>query len=51
MDYQINYKLAEEYYNKINALKKSYIIKDTSHGLMVYKSNVFLIYTFNIKKV
>lgn len=42
MDYQVNYKLAEEYYNKMNAPKKDiYIMKDTSHGLMVSKSNEF----------
>lgn len=43
MYYQVNCKLTEEYYNKINAAKKEqYIIKDTSHGLMVSKSNEFL---------
>lgn len=42
MDYQVNYKLAEEYYNKIKAPQKDlYIMKNTSHGLMVSKSNEF----------
>ena len=40
MDYQVNYKLAEEYYNKINAPKRElYIMKDTSQGLTMSKSN------------
>lgn len=43
MDYQVNCKLAEEYYNKINAQKRElYIIKDTIHGLMMSKLNEFL---------
>ena len=38
MDYQVNYKLAEEYYNKMNAPKKEiYIMKDTRHGRMASK--------------
>lgn len=42
MDYQVNCKLAEEYYNKINTPKRElYIMKDTSHGLKVSKSNEF----------
>lgn len=42
MDYQVNYKLAEEYFKKINAPKKDlYIMKNTSHGLMESKSKEF----------
>ena len=38
MDYQVNYKLAEEYYNKMNAPKKEiYIMKDARHGRMASK--------------
>lgn len=42
MDYQVNQKLAEEYYNKIHApLKDFYIMKNTRHGLMISKSKEF----------
>lgn len=42
MDYQVNHKLAEEYYNKIHApLKDLYIMKNTRHGLMISKSKEF----------
>ena len=42
MDYQVNYKLAEEYFNSITAPEKDlYIMKDTTHGLMISKSEEF----------
>ncbi len=41
-DYQTNFKLAEEYFEKVNAPKKKlYIMEDTSHGLLESKSNEF----------
>lgn len=41
-DYQTNFELAEEYFEKVNAPKKKlYIMEDTSHGLLESKSNEF----------
>ena len=41
-DYQTNFELAGEYFDKINAPKKNlYIMKDTSHGLLESKSSEF----------
>lgn len=42
MDYQVNYKLAQDYYDDVNATYKAiYIMKNTSHGLMESKSKEF----------
>lgn len=42
MDYQANYKLAEEYFHKLKAPQKDlYLMKNTSHGLMISKSSDF----------
>lgn len=42
MDYQVNYKLAQDYFNKIRAPKKDlYIMKNSSHALMISKSKEF----------
>lgn len=42
MDYQVNYKLAQDYYDDVNApYKATYIMKNTSHGLMESKSKKF----------
>lgn len=41
-DYQTNYKLAQEYFDEINApYKKLYIMEDTTHGLLESKSAAF----------
>ena len=41
-DYQTNYKLAQEYFDQINApYKKMYIMKNTTHGLLESKSEEF----------
>lgn len=41
-DYQTNYKLAQEYFDKINApCKKLYMMEDTTHGLLESKSEAF----------
>lgn len=41
-DYQTNYELAQEYFDKIEAPhKKMYIMKDTTHGLLESKSEEF----------
>lgn len=41
-DYQTNYKLAEEYFNSINApYKKLFIMENTTHGLLESKSEDF----------
>lgn len=41
-DYQTNYKLAQEYFDEINApYKKLYIMEDTTHGLLESKSDAF----------
>ncbi len=41
-DYQTNYKLAQEYFDEIDAPhKKLYIMKDTTHGLLESKSEAF----------
>lgn len=41
-DYQTNFELAEEYFEKVNAPKKKlYIMKDTTHGLLESKSTEF----------
>lgn len=41
-DYQVNYKLAEDYFDKVIAPKKElYIMENTSHGLMESKSEEF----------
>lgn len=41
-DYQTNYKLAEEYFEKVKApFKKLYIMEDTTHGLLESKSEEF----------
>ncbi len=41
-DYQTNYILAEEYFNKVEATyKKLYIMENTTHGLLESKSNEF----------
>ena len=42
MDYQVNYKLAEEYFHQVKAPQKNlYLMKNTSHGLMMSKSKEF----------
>lgn len=42
MDYQVNYKLSAEYFDKVEALEKDlYIMKDTTHALMISKSEEF----------
>ncbi|MCM1189139.1 MAG: alpha/beta hydrolase [Muribaculaceae bacterium] len=42
MDYQTNYKLAEEYFDSINApYKKLFIMENTTHGLLESKSEEF----------
>ena len=42
MDYQANYKLASEYFAKVDAPEKDlYIMKNTSHGLLESKSEEF----------
>ena len=41
-DYQTNYKLAQEYFDEIDAPhKKLYIMKETTHGLLESKSEAF----------
>lgn len=41
-DYQTDFKLAEEYFNSINApYKELFIMKDTTHGLLESKSEEF----------
>ena len=41
-DYQTNYKLAQEYFDEIDApYKKLYIMEDTTHGLLESKSKAF----------
>ena len=41
-DYQTNYKLAQEYFDEIDApYKKLYIMEDTTHGLLESKSEAF----------
>lgn len=41
-DYQTNFKLAQEYFDSVNApSKKMYIMKDTTHGLLESKSEEF----------
>ena len=41
-DYQTNYKLAQEYFDKLDApYKKLYIMEDTTHGLLKSKSEAF----------
>lgn len=41
-DYQTNYKLAQEYFDEINApYKKLYIMEHTTHGLLESKSEAF----------
>ena len=41
-DYQTNYKLAQEYYEEINApYKEMFMMKDTTHGLLESKSGYF----------
>ncbi|MEJ8751488.1 alpha/beta hydrolase [Lagierella sp. ICN-221743] len=42
MDYQVNYKLAEDYFNKVIAPQKElYIMNNTTHALMISKSQEF----------
>lgn len=42
MDYQTNYKLAQEYFDRVNApFKELYIMEDTTHGLLESKSEEF----------
>ena len=42
MDYQVNYKLSAEYFDKVEAPEKDlYIMKDTTHALMISKSEEF----------
>lgn len=42
MDYQTNYKLAEEYFDSIDApFKRLFIMEDTTHGLLESKSEEF----------
>lgn len=41
-DYQTNYKLAQEYFEKVNAPhKEMFMMKDTTHGLLESKSEYF----------
>lgn len=41
-DYQTNYKIAQEYFDSVEApYKKIYIMKDTTHGLLESKSEEF----------
>lgn len=41
-DYQTNYKLAQEYFDNVNApYKEMFIMKDTTHGLLESKSEYF----------
>lgn len=41
-DYQTNYRLAQEYFDEINApYKQLYIMEDTTHGLLESKSEAF----------
>lgn len=41
-DYQTNYKLAQNYFDKIDApYKKIYMMKNTTHGLLESKSEEF----------
>ncbi len=49
MDYQTNYKLAQEYFDSIAApYKEMYIMKDTTHGLLESKSDEFSEYVHKI---
>ena len=42
MDYQVNYKLSEDYFNKVIAPQKElYIMNNTTHALMISKSQEF----------
>ena len=51
-DYQTNYNLAQDYYDKINApYKKIYIMKDTTHGLLESKSEEFSEIIHQIAKI
>ena len=41
-DYQTNFNLAQEYFDEINApYKQMFIMKDTTHGLLISKSEEF----------
>lgn len=41
-DYQTNFRLAQEYFDRVNApYKKIYIMEDTTHGLLESKSEAF----------
>lgn len=42
MDYQVNYKLSADYFDKVEAPEKDlYIMKDTTHALIISKSEEF----------
>lgn len=48
-DYQTNYILAQEYFDKVNApYKQMFIMKDTTHGLLESKSELFSTYVHDI---
>ena len=48
-DYQTNYILAQEYFNQVNApYKQMFIMKDTTHGLLESKSELFSTYVHDI---
>jgi hypothetical protein len=50
-DYQTNYIIAQEYFDKVNApYKQMFIMKDTTHGLLESKSELFSIYVHDIAK-
>lgn len=51
-DYQTNYKLAEEYFNSVNApYKKLFIMENTTHGLLESKSEEFSEIVHEIAKI
>ena len=51
MDYQTNYEMACEYFDKVNAPdKKMYVMKDGTHGLLESRSEEFSGYVHEIAK-
>ena len=51
MDYQTNYEMACEYFEKVNAPdKKMYVMKGGTHGLLESRSEEFSGYVHDIAK-
>lgn len=52
MDYQTNYILAQEYFDRVNApYKQMFIMEDTTHGLLESKSGLFSDYVHRIAEM